>query len=57
SAFVKETKAAEVARLRIQVSAVEATEKVHINELNALKQKSAALEDERDSLNGKITEL
>ncbi|GKF11677.1 hypothetical protein Tco_0049603, partial [Tanacetum coccineum] len=55
--LLKEAEAAEAARLRIQVSAVEAAEKVHADELNALKQKSVALEDERDSLNGKITEL
>ncbi|GJX40110.1 hypothetical protein Tco_0255100 [Tanacetum coccineum] len=55
--LLKEAEAAEVARLHIQVSAVEAAEKVHADELNALKQKSVALEDESDSLNGKITEL
>nr|GEZ58086.1 hypothetical protein [Tanacetum cinerariifolium] len=55
--LLKEAEAAEAARLRIQVFAVEATEKVHADELNALKHKSVVLEDERDSLNGKITEL
>ncbi|GKB02696.1 hypothetical protein Tco_0830785, partial [Tanacetum coccineum] len=55
--LLKEVEAAEAAHLGIQVSAVEAVEKVHADELNALKQKSVALEDERDSLNGKITEL
>ncbi|GKC24201.1 hypothetical protein Tco_1026351, partial [Tanacetum coccineum] len=39
------------------VSVVEAAEKVHADELDALKQNSVALEDENDSLNGKITEL
>ncbi|GJX70854.1 hypothetical protein Tco_0308025 [Tanacetum coccineum] len=37
------TKAAEATRLCIQVSAVEAAEKVHVDELNVLKEKSAAL--------------
>ncbi|GKA29849.1 hypothetical protein Tco_0716094 [Tanacetum coccineum] len=55
--LLKEAEAAEAARLRIQVSVVEAAEKVHADELNALKQKSVALEDERDYLNRKITEL
>ncbi|GKC02451.1 hypothetical protein Tco_0994061 [Tanacetum coccineum] len=41
----------------LKVSVVEAAKKVHADELDALKQKSVALEDERDSLNGKIMEL
>nr|GEW73040.1 hypothetical protein [Tanacetum cinerariifolium] len=40
-----------------EVSAIKAAEKVGADELNALKQRNMALEDERDSLNGKITEL
>ncbi|GJX56560.1 hypothetical protein Tco_0286457 [Tanacetum coccineum] len=55
--LLKEAEATEAARLRIQVSVVEAAEKVHADELNALKQKSVALEDERDYLNRKITKL
>ncbi|GKB79767.1 hypothetical protein Tco_0946662 [Tanacetum coccineum] len=55
--LLKEAEATKAARLRIQVSFVEAAQKVHVDELNVLKQKSMALEDERDSLNGKITEL
>ncbi|GJS42665.1 putative reverse transcriptase domain-containing protein [Tanacetum coccineum] len=55
--LLKESKATEATRLSIQVSAVEAAEKVHVDELNVLKEKSAALEGERDSLNGKITEI
>ncbi|GKG54578.1 hypothetical protein Tco_0560233, partial [Tanacetum coccineum] len=55
--LLKETKAAEAACLRIQVYVVEAAEKVHADELDTLKQKSVALKDERDSLNGKITKL
>nr|GFC17524.1 hypothetical protein [Tanacetum cinerariifolium] len=37
--LLKEAEAVEVAHLRIQVSTIEAVEKVHANELNALKQK------------------
>ncbi|GKC92745.1 hypothetical protein Tco_1158187, partial [Tanacetum coccineum] len=40
-----------------EVSAFEAAEKVHVDELNILKQKNVALEDERNSLNGKVAEL
>ncbi|GKC89417.1 hypothetical protein Tco_1150066 [Tanacetum coccineum] len=55
--LLKEAEAMEVARLRIQVSVVEAAEKVHAGEMDALKQKNVAVEDEKNSLNGKITEL
>ncbi|GKE04595.1 hypothetical protein Tco_1396613 [Tanacetum coccineum] len=55
--LLKEAEATEAAGLRIQVSAIEAAQKVDVDELNVLKHKSMALEDERDSLNGKITEL
>ncbi|GJX66610.1 hypothetical protein Tco_0300953 [Tanacetum coccineum] len=41
----------------LKVSVVEAAKKVHADELDALKQKSVAFKDEKDSLNGKITEL
>ncbi|GJW35648.1 hypothetical protein Tco_0058568, partial [Tanacetum coccineum] len=47
----------EAARLRIQVSAFEVAEKVHVDEPNILKQKNVALEDERNSLNGRVAEL
>ncbi|GJV30315.1 hypothetical protein Tco_1386763, partial [Tanacetum coccineum] len=53
----KETEAAEAARLRAQVSAAEATEKMHADEIDALKQRNAALENEKDSLDGKEMEL
>ncbi|GKD65546.1 hypothetical protein Tco_1307654, partial [Tanacetum coccineum] len=53
----QETEAAEVARLRAHVSAFEAAERVHVDELNILRQKNLALEDERNSLNGKVTKL
>ncbi|GKB29994.1 hypothetical protein Tco_0869395, partial [Tanacetum coccineum] len=55
--LLKEAKAAEVARLRAQVSAAEATEKMHDDEIDALKQRNMALENENDSLYGKVTEL
>ncbi|GKF79689.1 hypothetical protein Tco_0235257 [Tanacetum coccineum] len=55
--LLKEVEAAEAAGLRIQVSVVEAAEKAHADELNALKHKSVVLEDERDSLNGKNKKL
>ncbi|GJW88587.1 hypothetical protein Tco_0163927 [Tanacetum coccineum] len=55
--LLKETEAAEAARLRAQVSAFEAAERVHVDELNILRHKNMALEDERNSLNGKVTEL
>ncbi|GJY36923.1 hypothetical protein Tco_0422301 [Tanacetum coccineum] len=47
------TEAAKAVHLRTQVSAFEAVEQVHVNELNTLKQKNAAFEDEEKSLNGK----
>ncbi|GJX83442.1 gypsy type transposase [Tanacetum coccineum] len=55
--LLKEAEAAEAIRLRTQVSAFEAGEKVHVDELNTLKQKNVALEDEKSSLNGKVAEL
>nr|GEV69548.1 hypothetical protein [Tanacetum cinerariifolium] len=55
--LLKETEAAEATRLRAQVSAVEATKKMHAKEIDALKQRNVALENEKDSLDGKVTEL
>ncbi|GJQ96669.1 hypothetical protein Tco_0007808 [Tanacetum coccineum] len=55
--LLKEAEAAKAIRLRVQVSATEAAKKVHAGEIDALKQKNSVLENERDSLNGKITEL
>ncbi|GJU48664.1 hypothetical protein Tco_1218219 [Tanacetum coccineum] len=55
--LLKEAEAAKVARLRTQVSAFEAAEQVHVDELNSLKQRNMALEDEKESLNGKVAEL
>nr|GEU32499.1 hypothetical protein [Tanacetum cinerariifolium] len=53
----KEAESAEVARLRTRVSAFEAAEQVHVDELNTLKQKNVVLEDEKESLNGRVAEL
>ncbi|GJY86660.1 hypothetical protein Tco_0500686 [Tanacetum coccineum] len=55
--LLKEAEAAEVAHLFTQVSVFEAAEQVHADELNTLKQKNVALEDEKESLNGKVAEL
>ncbi|GJW08420.1 hypothetical protein Tco_1570843 [Tanacetum coccineum] len=55
--LLKEVEATEAIRLRVQVSAAEAAEKVRADEIYALKRTNVALENERDSLNGKITEL
>ncbi|GJW48972.1 hypothetical protein Tco_0080618 [Tanacetum coccineum] len=55
--LLKEAKAAKAARLRIQVSAAEATEKIHADEIDVLKQRNMALKNEKDSLDGKIVEL
>nr|GEW71040.1 hypothetical protein [Tanacetum cinerariifolium] len=53
----KEAKTTKAIRLRAQVSVVEATEKMHVDEINALKQRNVALENEKASLDGKVTEL
>nr|GEU78454.1 nonaspanin [Tanacetum cinerariifolium] len=54
--LLKETEAAEAACLYAQVSAVEATEKMHATEIDALKQRNVVLENEKDSLDGKVLE-
>ncbi|GKA34455.1 hypothetical protein Tco_0720884 [Tanacetum coccineum] len=55
--LLKETEAAEAAHLHAQVSAAEATEKIHTNEIDALKQRNVALEKEKESLDGKVAKL
>nr|GFA57530.1 hypothetical protein [Tanacetum cinerariifolium] len=55
--LLKETKAAEVARLHVQVAAAEATKKMHVDEINALKQRNVVLENEKETLDGKVVEL
>ncbi|GJV54720.1 hypothetical protein Tco_1455725 [Tanacetum coccineum] len=52
--LLKEAEAAEAAHLYIQVSAVEATEKMHADEIDVLKQRNVDLENEKDSLDGKV---
>nr|GEW36294.1 hypothetical protein [Tanacetum cinerariifolium] len=54
--LLKETEAAKAACLRVQVAA-EATEKMHVDEIDALKQRNVVLENEKESLNGKVVEL
>ncbi|GKA26184.1 hypothetical protein Tco_0712293 [Tanacetum coccineum] len=55
--LLKETKAAEAACLCAQVFAAEATKKIVVDEIDALKQMHVSLENEKDSLNGKVAEL
>ncbi|GJY72453.1 hypothetical protein Tco_0476156 [Tanacetum coccineum] len=55
--LLKETEATEAARLRVQISGAEAMEKMHADEIDALKQKNVALESEKESLDGKVVEL
>nr|GEU34183.1 hypothetical protein [Tanacetum cinerariifolium] len=49
--------AVNVLRFWKQVSAAEATEKMHAAKIDAMKQRNVALEKEKDSLDGKVTEL
>nr|GEV44783.1 hypothetical protein [Tanacetum cinerariifolium] len=55
--LLKETKAAKAVHLRAQVSAFEAAEKMRVSEIDALKQKNVAHENEKGSLDVKVTEL
>nr|GEY40462.1 hypothetical protein [Tanacetum cinerariifolium] len=48
-----ETEAAKSTCLRAQVSAIEATDKIIADEIDALKQRNVSLENEKDSLDGK----
>ncbi|GJS06969.1 hypothetical protein Tco_0363765 [Tanacetum coccineum] len=41
----------------LKVSAIEAMEKMHASEIDALKQKNVALENEKESLDGKVVEF
>ncbi|GKG55363.1 hypothetical protein Tco_0572003, partial [Tanacetum coccineum] len=47
----------EIECLQAQLALKEVETKVHADELDALKQKNVALKDEKDSFNGKITDL
>ncbi|GKC30841.1 hypothetical protein Tco_1038135, partial [Tanacetum coccineum] len=55
--LLKEAEAAETIRLHAQVSIAEATEKIHADEIETLKQRNVALKNEKNSLDGKVTEL
>ncbi|GKB63918.1 hypothetical protein Tco_0920104, partial [Tanacetum coccineum] len=50
-------KAVKAAHLDAQVSIDEATKKIHADEIEALKQRNVALENEKNSLGEKVTEL
>ncbi|GKB21762.1 hypothetical protein Tco_0855685 [Tanacetum coccineum] len=52
--LLKETEATEATRFCVQVSATEGTKKMHDDEIDALKQKNMALENEKESLDGKV---
>ncbi|GKG47525.1 hypothetical protein Tco_0507010, partial [Tanacetum coccineum] len=54
--LLKEAKATEAIHLYAQVSASEAAEKMR-DEIGALKQRNVALENEKDSLDGNVTEI
>ncbi|GJZ32530.1 hypothetical protein Tco_0577966 [Tanacetum coccineum] len=54
---LKEAEAAEVVRLRAQVSAAEATEKMCTAEIDTMKQRNVALKNEKNSLDGKVAKL
>ncbi|GJS19912.1 hypothetical protein Tco_0448544 [Tanacetum coccineum] len=55
--LLKEAEATEAVHLRALVSAAEATKKMHADEIDALKQRNVALENVKDSLDGKVTKL
>ncbi|GJX93127.1 hypothetical protein Tco_0347713 [Tanacetum coccineum] len=55
--LLKETEAAKATRLRVQVAVAKAMEKMHVDEIDTLKQKNVVLENEKESLDGKVTEL
>nr|GEW68134.1 hypothetical protein [Tanacetum cinerariifolium] len=55
--LLKETESAEVASLRTQVFATEAMERIHADEIDALKQRNVAFENEKDYLDGKVHAL
>ncbi|GJS48004.1 hypothetical protein Tco_0955179 [Tanacetum coccineum] len=55
--LLKEAEATEVIRLRAQVSATEVMGMTHADEIETLKQRNVALENEKNSLDGNVTEL
>ncbi|GKA59267.1 hypothetical protein Tco_0758580 [Tanacetum coccineum] len=55
--LLMETKAAKATCLRVQVAAAEAMEKMHVDEIDALKRRNVVLENEKESLDGKKDSL
>ncbi|GKD46611.1 hypothetical protein Tco_1271256, partial [Tanacetum coccineum] len=55
--LLKETEAAEATSLRVQVAATEAMDKMHVDEIDALKRKNVVLENEKESPDRKVAEL
>ncbi|GKA72645.1 hypothetical protein Tco_0778861 [Tanacetum coccineum] len=49
--------AAEATRLRVLVAAAEATEKMNVDEIDALKHRNVVLKNKKESLDGKVAEL
>ncbi|GJV69811.1 hypothetical protein Tco_1485320 [Tanacetum coccineum] len=54
---LKEAEATEVIHLRNQVSVIEAAKAARVSELNSLKERNSALEEEKDVLEGKVATL
>ncbi|GKA96211.1 hypothetical protein Tco_0818306 [Tanacetum coccineum] len=55
--LLKETEAAEATSLRVQVAATEAMDKMHVDEIDALKRKNVVLENEKESPDRKVAKL
>ncbi|GJR05535.1 hypothetical protein Tco_0528519 [Tanacetum coccineum] len=55
--LLKEAEAAEVAHLHAQVSTAKATERMRAAKIDALKQRNVALENEKDSIDGKVMDF
>ncbi|GKC99763.1 hypothetical protein Tco_1170038 [Tanacetum coccineum] len=55
--FLKETEATKAIHLRNQVSVVETVEASRVSELNSLKERNSALEEEKNALEGKVATL
>ncbi|GJS10669.1 hypothetical protein Tco_0367465 [Tanacetum coccineum] len=55
--FLREAEATAVICLRGQVSAIEAAKAARVSELNSLKERNSALEEEKDVLEGKVATL
>nr|GEV26044.1 hypothetical protein [Tanacetum cinerariifolium] len=55
--IAEKTEAVEAAHLCTQVSAAEATKKIHTNEIDALKQRNMSLDNKKEYFDGKFAEL